>query len=99
MLNVQIVKDMGTTKTKVTSNHDASKVQVTIWQTSFTTRKDLVTSDVSYVVETILQITRDILSTKSYKKKHTHQLERNNTLLLHKSNIPYKLNHELLMLK
>jgi hypothetical protein len=35
-------------------------------------KKDLVMSDVSSVVEIILQITRDVRSTKTYQRKHTH---------------------------
>jgi hypothetical protein len=67
-------------------------------KTSVTIRKDLVMFDLSYVVGTITQITKYVLSTKSYKKEHTHNFEWNNTLL-HKSNVPYKLNQELHMFK
>jgi hypothetical protein len=65
---MQIAKGVGTPKTVVTSNRDASNVQGTIWLTSATVRKDPVMSNVSYVVETIPQITRHVLSTKSYIK-------------------------------
>jgi hypothetical protein len=65
---VQIAKGIGTPKTIVTSNHGASNAQVTIWQIGVTVRKDLVMFDVSYVVELIPQITRDVQSTKSHKK-------------------------------
>jgi hypothetical protein len=61
-------KDMGIPETIVTSNWDASNAQVTIWQISITVRNDLVMSDVSYMVKIITRITRDVLSTKSYKK-------------------------------
>jgi hypothetical protein len=67
LLNLQIAKDMGTPKNYVTSNRDESNAQVTTRQTSVIVRKDPVMFDVSYVVETIQKITRDVLSTKSYK--------------------------------
>jgi hypothetical protein len=50
-------------------------VQVAICQGSVTIRKDLVMSNVSYVLETIPQLIRNVLSTKSYRKKHTHRFE------------------------
>jgi hypothetical protein len=49
-----------------------SNVQMTTWQTNATEEKDLVIFDVSSVVEIILRITRDVRSTKSYKRKHAH---------------------------
>jgi hypothetical protein len=48
-------------------------------------KKDLVMSDVSSMVETILRITRDVWSTQSYKRKHTHLSVWNNMLLPQKS--------------
>jgi hypothetical protein len=64
-----------------------------IWQPNAAVNKDLV---MPCVVKTIPQITRAVLSTTSYKKKkQTHQSERNTTLLSHKSNVPYILNHKL----
>jgi hypothetical protein len=51
------------------------------------------------MVETIPQITRDVLPHRTTKKEHTEHFELNNTLLLHKSSVPYKHNHELYMLK
>jgi hypothetical protein len=87
MLNDQTAKYMGQPKTIVTSNLDEWNVQVTIWQTSVTVRKDLVMTDVSYVVETIPQITKGSLSTKSYMTKHNHN-ERNNKILPQKPNVP-----------
>jgi hypothetical protein len=89
---------MGTSKTIVTSNWDVSNVQVIIWQTSVTTTKDLVMFDVSYVVETTLQITRDVQSTKSYKKKAypPFWLKQYTPAQIKKS---YKLNQELHMPK
>jgi hypothetical protein len=52
------------------------------------------TSDVSSVVEIILQITIDVQSTKTYEKKHTHLSIWNNILILQTSNIPHTLNQE-----
>jgi hypothetical protein len=51
-------------------------------------------SDVPSVVEIILRITRDVRSTKTYKRKHTHLSGWNSTLFLHRSNKPYTLNQE-----
>jgi hypothetical protein len=61
---------MGTPEIIAASYQNASNVQVTTWQTSATENKDLVMSDVSSMLEIILQITRDVRSTKSYKRKH-----------------------------
>jgi hypothetical protein len=85
---------MGTPKIIATLNQDAWNVQVTIWRISATEKKDRVMSGVSSVVEIILQITRDVRSTKTYKRKHTNPFVWNNTLLLHKSNKHYTLNQE-----
>jgi hypothetical protein len=62
------VKDMVTPKITAISNRDESNVQVTIWQTNTTDMKYLVMSDVSSVVEIILQITRVVqpLQSKQY---------------------------------
>jgi hypothetical protein len=51
-------------------------------------------SDVSSMVEIILRITRDLRSTKTYKRKHTHLFDWKYTLLPHKSNKPYALSQE-----
>jgi hypothetical protein len=67
---------------------------MTTLQTNATEKKALVMSDVSPVVEIILWITRDVQSTRTYKRKHTHISVWNNTLLPHKSNKPYTLNKE-----
>jgi hypothetical protein len=48
---------------------------------------DRVMSDVSSVVEIILQITREVRSTKTYKIKRTHLTAWNNTPLPHKSKV------------
>jgi hypothetical protein len=69
-------------------------VQVSSWQINATVNKDRVMADVSFVVEIILRITRDVRSTKTYKRKHTHLSVWNNTLLPHKSNKHYTLNQE-----
>jgi hypothetical protein len=47
-------------------------VQVTTLQTNATEKKDRVMTDVSSVLEIILRITRDVRSTRTYKRKHTH---------------------------
>jgi hypothetical protein len=91
---MQTVKDMGTPKIIANSNWDASNVQMTTWQTSTTKKQDLVMSDISSVVEVILRITRDVPSTKTYKRKHTHLSGWYNTLLSHKSNIHHTLDQE-----
>jgi hypothetical protein len=82
LLNVKNVKDMGTPKIIAISNRDATE------------KKDRVMSDVSSVVEINVRITREVRSTSTYKRKHTHLSVRNNTLLLNKSNKPYTLNQE-----
>jgi hypothetical protein len=41
-------------------------------KTNATEKKDGVMPDVSSVVEIILRITRDVRSTRTYKRKHTH---------------------------
>jgi hypothetical protein len=61
-------------------------------------KKDLVVLDVSYAVETIPQITRDVLSTKNYKKG-IPITSSETTLLPNKPNLAYKRNQELCMLK
>jgi hypothetical protein len=53
-------------------------------------------SDVSSVVEIILRITRDVLSTGAYKRKLTHLFVPRYTLLSHKSNKTYAQVAELL---
>jgi hypothetical protein len=58
---------MGTPKIIAISNRDASNVQ-----TKDTEKKDRLMSGVSCVVEIIQQITRDVRSTKTYKRKHIH---------------------------
>jgi hypothetical protein len=83
---------MGTPKIIVTLNRDAWNAQVTTWQTNATVKKDRAMPDVSSVVETILRITRDVRSTRAYKRKHIHLFVWNNTPLLHGSNRPYTLN-------
>jgi hypothetical protein len=89
---------MGKPKFLFTSNQDESNAKVTMGQTSVTLRRALVISDMSCVVETIPQFTRDVLSKKSYRNAYP-QLGVKNTLLQHKANIPYKLNQELHVLK
>jgi hypothetical protein len=85
---------MGKPKIIAISNRDAWNAQVTTWQTNATEKEDRVLSGVSSLVEIILRITRDVRSTRTYKRKHTHLSVWNNTLLLHKSNKPYTLNQE-----
>jgi hypothetical protein len=55
--------------------------------------------DVSSVVEIIPRITRDVWSTRIYKRKHTHPSVQKYTLLQYNSNKPYTCNQEILMLK
>jgi hypothetical protein len=81
---MQIVKDMGTPNIIAISDRDASNEQVTTWQTNAAEKGY---SDVSSVVEIILQITRDAEFAKSYKRKHAHLSVWSNTLP-HESNIP-----------
>jgi hypothetical protein len=68
----------------------------TYWAQCFYSEKDkdIVMFDVSSMVEIIMQITMDVRSTKTYKRKHTHLSGWNNTLLPHKSNMTYTLNQE-----
>jgi hypothetical protein len=75
------------------SNRDASNVQVTAWQTNATRKKDEM-SEVSSMLEIALRITRDVRSTKTYKRKPTHLYGWKNIILPHKLNIPYKLNQD-----
>jgi hypothetical protein len=56
-------------------------------------------SDVSSVVEIILPVTKDVQSTKTYKRKHTHLSVRRYTLLPQKSNKSYALDQGFHMLK
>jgi hypothetical protein len=56
-------------------------------------------SDVSSVAVITLRTIRDALSTRTYKRKHTHLSARKYTLPLHKSNKPYSPNQEHHMLK
>jgi hypothetical protein len=76
----------------IISNRDASNTQETIWQTNGTEKKDLVMYDVSSAVEIILWIKRDVWSTMTYKRKHTHLSIWKYTLLPHKSSKPYTFN-------
>jgi hypothetical protein len=62
---------MGTSKIIALSSPDTSNAQVTTGHTNANEKKDLMMSDVSSVVEIILRITRDVRSTKAYKRKHT----------------------------
>jgi hypothetical protein len=83
---VQTAKYTGTPKTTATLNQDVSNAA--------TEKKDWVMSNVSSMVEIILQITRDAWSTRTYKRKHTHVSVQRYTLLPHKSNKLYTLNQE-----
>jgi hypothetical protein len=70
--NMQTAKDRGTPKSTATLNQDVSIAQVTTQQINATKKKNRVMSHVSSVVEIILPITRDVWSTRTYKRKHTH---------------------------
>jgi hypothetical protein len=54
----KLAKDMGPKKSIITLNRCALNAPVTIWQTIVTASKDLVISDVFYVVETITKLQR-----------------------------------------
>jgi hypothetical protein len=84
--SVQTANNMGTQKITAISNWGLSNVPLTIWQISAIESKDWVMSDVSSVAVITLQTTRDVWSTRTYKRKHTHLSIQKYTLSLHKSN-------------
>jgi hypothetical protein len=93
------VKDMGTQKTIDTLNQDVSNVLVIIRESGANMKKDRVMFDVSSVAEIIMQITSDLWSTRTFKRKRNHPSIPKSTLLQHNYNKPYTHNQELLMLK
>jgi hypothetical protein len=90
------LSDMGTPKIIAFSNRDESNARVTTWHSNATEKKkDLVMSNVTSVVEIILQVQwMYSLQRPMKKKKHTHLSGWNSTLIPHTSKITYKLNQE-----
>jgi hypothetical protein len=86
--NALTVKDIGTQKTIATLNQDVSNVSVIILQSSANVKKARVMFYVSYVVEIIPRITRDVWSTRTFRRKPIHPSVPKSTLLQHNFNKP-----------
>jgi hypothetical protein len=86
--NALTVKDMGTHKIIATLNQDASNVAVIIRQTSTNVKKARVMFHVSSVAEIVPRITRDVCSTRAFKRKRIHRSVQKSTLLQDNFNKP-----------